>query len=166
MLERAVEALNNDEEPELDDLSIHETEIELNIPALLPDDYIHDVYLRLTFYKRLSQCENTDDVKELRVELIDRFGLLPDQANNLFEIKILQLKSKAYDIKSITVNQHGGTVKFDTKNDNILRKLITLIQTKYQDYKPAPNDAIRITGEFKQAQHRFEAVEKLFSDLS
>jgi transcription-repair coupling factor (superfamily II helicase) len=166
LLERAVEALKNDEEPELGDLSIHETEIELNIPALLPDDYIHDVYLRLTFYKRLSQCENTDDVKELRIELIDRFGLLPDQANNLFEIKILQLKSKAYDIKSITVNQHGGTVKFDTKSDDILRKLITLIQTKYQDYKPAPNDAIRITGEFKQAVHRFEAVEKLFLDLS
>ncbi len=165
LLERAVEALNNGEEPELDDLSIHETEIELNIPALLPDDYIHDVYLRLTFYKRLSQCENTDDVKELRVELIDRFGLLPDQANNLFEIKILQLKSKVYDIKSITVNQHGGTVKFDTKSDDILRKLITLIQTKYQDYKPAPNDAIRITGEFKQTEHRFEAVERLFLDL-
>ena len=166
LLERAVEALNNDEEPDLDDLSIHETEIELNIPALLPDDYIHDVYLRLTFYKRLSQCENTDDVKELRVELIDRFGLLPDQANNLFEIKIIQLRSKAYDIKSITVNQHGGTVKFDTQNDNILQKLIRLIQTKYQDYKPAPNNAIRINGEFKQAEHRFEAVEKLFTDLS
>ena len=165
LLERAVEALNNDEEPELDDLSIHETEVELNIPALLPDDYIYDVYLRLTFYKRLSQCENTDEVKDLRVELIDRFGLLPDQANNLFDIKVLQLKSKAFDIKSISINQHGGTVKFDTQSDEILRKLITLIQTKYQDYKPAPNDAIRITGEFKQAEHRFEAVEKLFIDL-
>lgn len=165
LLERAVEALNNDEEPELDDLSIHETEVELNIPALLPDDYIYDVYLRLTFYKRLSQCENTDEVKDLRVELIDRFGLLPDQANNLFDIKILQLKSKAFDIKSISINQHGGTVKFDTKSDEILRKLITLIQTKYQDYKPAPNDAIRITGEFKQTEHRFEAIEKLFLDL-
>ncbi len=91
LLERAVKALNQGEEPELDDLSIHETEIELNIPALLPDDYIHDVFLRLTFYKRLSQSESVDEVNELRVELIDRFGLLPNQAQNLFDIKSRQV---------------------------------------------------------------------------
>jgi len=166
LLERAVEALNDGEEPQLDDLSIHETEIELNIPSLLPDDFIHDVYLRLTFYKRLSQCESIEDVNDLRVELIDRFGLLPDQATNLFEIKILQLKSKVFDIKSIQINQHGGTVKFDTKNDDILRKLIALIQTKYQQYKPIPNNGIRVLGDFLYAEQRFDAIELLFVDLA
>jgi transcription-repair coupling factor (superfamily II helicase) len=165
LLERAVEALKLGEEPQLDDLTIHETQIELNIPALLPDDFIHDVFLRLTFYKRLSQSVNIDEVIELRVELIDRFGLLPDQAKNLFEIKILQLRSKVFDIKSITINQHGGSVKFDTKDDDILRKLINLIQTKHKQYTPMPNNAIRIVGEFMQAEQRFEAVEQLFLDL-
>jgi transcription-repair coupling factor (superfamily II helicase) len=166
LLERAVKALNNQEEPQLNDLSIHETEIELNVPALLPEDYIHDVFLRLTFYKRLSQCNSIDEVNELRVELIDRFGLLPDQANNLFEIKIIQLKSKNYDIKSISMNQHGGTIKFETKNIEIQKKLIHLIQNKYQDYNPAPNDAIRIIGDFLQAEQRFEAIDNLFLDLN
>ena len=165
LLERAVDALKDGEEPQLDDLTIHETQIELNIPALLPDDFIHDVFLRLTFYKRLSQSESIDEVNELRVELIDRFGLLPDQAKNLFEIKILQLKSKVFDIKSISMNQHGGTVKFDTKDDNILRKLIGLIQNKYEHYKPMPNNAIRVMGDFVHAEQRFEAVEQLFLDL-
>lgn len=166
LLERAVEALNNDEEPELDDLSIHETEIELNIPSLLPDEYIHDIYLRLTFYKRLSQCEHVDEVNELRTELIDRFGLLPDQAKNLFEIKLLKLKSKSLDITSIQINKNGGSVKFDTKNDDILRKLIQLIQTKHNIYKPLPNNAIRISGEFMHAEQRFEALETFFEDMS
>ena len=165
LLERAVDALSNDEEPQLDDLSIHETEIELNIPALLPDDFIHDVYLRLTFYKRLSQCESLEEVNELRVELIDRFGLLPEQATNLFDIKAIQLRSKQFDIKSISMNQHGGTVKFDTKKDAILKKLIHLIQNKYQDYKPAPHNAIRILGEFKQVPQRFEAIEQFFEEM-
>lgn len=165
LLERAVKALNNDEEPQLDDLSIHETDIELNIPTLLPDDYIHDVYLRLTFYKRLSQSESTDEVSDLRVELIDRFGLLPDQAKNLFDIKLLQLQSKSMDIKSIAINQHGGTVKFDTTNDDILRKLIKLIQSKHQTYKPMPNNAIRIMGDFLRAEQRFEAIDQFFIDL-
>ena len=166
LLERAVEALNDGEEPQLNDLSIHETEIELNIPSLFPDDFIHDVYLRLTFYKRLSQCGSTDAVNELRVELIDRFGLLPDQAKNLFEIKMLQLKTKEFNITGIQINQHGGTVKFDTKNDNTLKKLITLIQNKHKQYKPMPNNAIRISGDFMHAQQRFEAVELLFADLT
>jgi len=165
LLERAVEALKVGDEPQLDDLSIHETQIELNIPALLPDEFIHDVFLRLTFYKRLSQSETIDGVNELRVELIDRFGLLPDQAKNLFEIKILQLKSNVFDIKSISMNQHGGTVKFDTKDDKILRKLIGLIQTKHEKYKPMPNNAIRIIGDFLHSEQRFEAVEQLFIDL-
>ena len=165
LLERAVEALNAGEEPKLDDISIHETEIELNIPALLPDDFIHDVYLRLTFYKRLSQSKTIDEANELRVELIDRFGLLPDQAKNLFEIKILQLKSKTYDIKSIQLNQHGGSVKFDTKDEKILTKLIQLIQTKHQQYKPLPHNAIRMLGDFIHSEQRFEAVEQLFIDL-
>ncbi|MBL4661146.1 MAG: transcription-repair coupling factor [Alcanivoracaceae bacterium] len=166
LLERAVEALNDGEEPQLDDLSIHETEIELNIPSLLPDEFIHDVYLRLTFYKRLSQCGSIEDVNDLRVELIDRFGLLPDQAKNLFEIKILQLKSKAFDIKSIQLNQYGGTVKFDTKSDDMLRKLITLIQSKHLQYKPMPNNAIRILGDFLYAEQRFDVIELLFADLA
>jgi transcription-repair coupling factor (superfamily II helicase) len=165
LLERAVDALKAGDEPKLDDLSIHETEIELNIPALLPDDFIHDVYLRLTFYKRLSQSQSVDEVNELRVELIDRFGLLPDQAKNLFEIKILQLKSNAFEIKSIQLNQHGGTVKFDTNNEVILRKLIQLIQTKHQLYKPMPNNAIRMNGDYIHTQQRFEAIEQLFNDL-
>ncbi|MCF6288023.1 MAG: transcription-repair coupling factor [Proteobacteria bacterium] len=165
LLERAVAALKEDKEPQLDDLSIHETQVELNIPALLPDDYIPDVYLRLTFYKRLSGCQEIDEVTDLRVELIDRFGLLPDQAKNLFEIKILQLKSNAFDISNIQVNQHGGTVKFATKDDEILQKLITLIQTKYKIYKPMPNNSIRILGDFLQAEQRFEAVEQLYLDL-
>ena len=165
LLERAVKALQKGDEPELEDMSIHETEIELNIPALFPDDFIPDVFLRLTFYKRLSQCENKDDVTELRVEVIDRFGKLPDQAANLFEIKLLQLQSKQFDIHSIRLDQYGGTVKFDTKKEELLRKLIQLVQTKYQDYKPAPDNSIRMIGEFPQAEQRFEAVEKLFNNL-
>jgi len=165
LLERAVDALKAGEEPQIEDMSIHETQIELNIPALLPEDYIHDVFLRLTFYKRLSQCENIEEVNELRVELIDRFGLLPDQAKNLFEIKILQLKSKAFDINNLSMNQHGGSVRFVTKKDDILKKLIHLIQSKHKQYKPLPNNAIKIIGEFPQSEQRFEAVEQLFLDL-
>ncbi|MCV5343605.1 hypothetical protein OFC87_42400, partial [Escherichia coli] len=70
-------------EPSLDDLLREQTEVELRIPALLPDDYIPDVNTRLSMYKRIASVSDSDELSELKVELIDRFGVLPDAAKNL-----------------------------------------------------------------------------------
>ena len=51
--------------------------MELRVPALLPDDYLGDVNMRLSFYKRIAAAESKQELDELKVELIDRFGLLP-----------------------------------------------------------------------------------------
>ena len=61
-------------------------EVNLHLPALIPDDYLSDVNMRLTLYKRLSNCQTKQDLHELQVEMIDRFGLLPEPVKALFEI--------------------------------------------------------------------------------
>ncbi|MDF5638029.1 transcription-repair coupling factor, partial [Vibrio parahaemolyticus] len=78
MLEQAVQALKEGKEPSLDELLREQTEVEMRIPALLPDDYIPDVNTRLSMYKRIASVTSSDELSELKVELIDRFGLLPD----------------------------------------------------------------------------------------
>jgi len=80
MLEKAVEAMKEGKEPSLTDSLGKQTEIELRIPALIPEDYIGDVNTRLSLYKKLASCKNQDDIDEYQIELIDRFGLLPDAA--------------------------------------------------------------------------------------
>ncbi|MFS1459619.1 TRCF domain-containing protein [Vibrio splendidus] len=86
MLEQAVEALKEGREPSLDDLLREQTEIEMRLPALLPDDYIPDINTRLSTYKRIASVSDTDELAELKVELIDRFGLLPDATKNLLSV--------------------------------------------------------------------------------
>ena len=76
MLEQAVDALKAGKEPSLSQLLHERSEIDLKLPALLPDDYIPDINNRLSLYKRIANCETNKEIDDIQVELIDRFGLL------------------------------------------------------------------------------------------
>jgi hypothetical protein len=101
LLERAVNALKSGREPDLERPMNQGPEVELGVPALLPADYVPDVHTRLTLYKRIASAGNEAALRELQVELIDRFGLLPDYAKNLFRGAELRLQGGA-------VGQGGG----------------------------------------------------------
>jgi transcription-repair coupling factor (superfamily II helicase) len=90
LLGRAVESLRAGDEPDLEAPLHAGVDINLHIPALLPDDYVPDVHLRLILYKRISAAESPEQLRELQVELIDRFGLLPDGARNLMRIAAIK----------------------------------------------------------------------------
>lgn len=83
MLESAVDSLKSGKEPSLEDLTQSQTEVELRMPALLPEDYLPDVNMRLSFYKRIASARSDTELTELKIELIDRFGLLPDAGRHL-----------------------------------------------------------------------------------
>jgi len=165
MLERAVTALKNGEEIDiLDDESNH-IDIELNIPALIPDEYIYDVFTRLTFYKRMNNAKNSEALDELKVELIDRFGPMPDQAQNLFHV--LKLKQKAYklNIKSLLMNEEYADIKFTKQSDELFNKLIQLLQKQPEKFNPLPQNGLRYLGDFLLAEQRIDAIHHLFDIL-
>ncbi|OSC57438.1 TRCF domain-containing protein, partial [Staphylococcus aureus] len=83
LLESAVNALKAGREPSLEELTQQQVEIDLRLPALLPEDYLGDVNIRLSFYKRIAGAENKPELDELKVELIDRFGRLPEATTSL-----------------------------------------------------------------------------------
>lgn len=112
LLENAVKALQEGREPSLDEITQHQAEIELRVPALLPDDYLPDVNMRLSFYKRIASSENLQSLNDLKVELIDRFGLLPEATKNLFAITQLRLSAQTLGIKKIDAGIHGGYLEF------------------------------------------------------
>ncbi|MFO1467136.1 MAG: transcription-repair coupling factor [Steroidobacteraceae bacterium] len=84
LLERAVSALKAGRTPDLESPLQAGPEIELPLPALIPEDYVPDVHLRLVLYKRIAGVVNATELEDLKVELIDRFGPLPDSAQTLF----------------------------------------------------------------------------------
>ncbi|MBC8944574.1 transcription-repair coupling factor [Xenorhabdus indica] len=135
LLESAVDALKDGREPSLEDLTTNQTEVELRMPVLLPDDYIPDVNMRLSFYKRIASAQNDDELAELKVELIDRFGILPDPGRQLLQSASIRLTAQKLGIRRIEAHEKGGFIEFSQNNKVDLNYLIDLLQTQPNIYR-------------------------------
>jgi len=166
LLERAVAALKAGRVPDLDQ-PLHEgPEIDLLLPALFPSDYIPDVHTRLVLYKRVAGCEDAQALRELQVELIDRFGLLPEPAKNLFGIAALKLDAAPLGIRKIEIGAGEGRILFGDAPDIDTGRLITLVQTRPRQYRFEGGDKLRLFGEFPTEAARFELARKLLALLA
>ncbi len=134
MLEQAVAALKEGKEPSLDDLLREQTEVELRLPALLPEDYIPDVNTRLSMYKQIASVANHDQLDELKVELIDRFGLLPDATKNLLSVASLKLNAAKLKVKKVEAHEKGGYIEFYPNADINPVFLVKLLQSQPQKF--------------------------------
>jgi transcription-repair coupling factor (superfamily II helicase) len=165
MLERAVEALKEGKEPSLIDALGQQTEIELRIPALIPEDYIGDVNVRLSLYKKLASCRTEDDIDDYQIELIDRFGLLPESTKNLVKQAHLKLIAERLSISKIEFTETGGVIEFnqDTKVDP--GYLIQLIQTKPKEYRFDGPQRLRVVHKTTANAQRLELVHSLLENF-
>ncbi|SBT19412.1 Transcription-repair-coupling factor [Marinomonas gallaica] len=155
MLDRAVTSLKNGESPDVDISTPAQTDINLRIAALIPEDYLGDVHTRLMLYKRIASAKNDDQLKELQVEMIDRFGLLPDPTKNLFRQTALKFKAEQLGIQKIEANQHEGKIHFKSNTPVDPMKLISLIQTKPDQFKLSGSDTLRFIANMPNADERF-----------
>jgi len=166
LLDRAVKALKSGKTVDLN-TPIHQgTEIDLGVPALLPDDYIYDIHSRLILYKRISNAENQQALDEIRVELIDRFGLLPDIAKNLFEVTSIKLMTLIIGVEKITAVDTLIRIIF-TKDANINpAQLITLIQSNAGLYKFNPPNTLLIDKETLSCDERVKILRQILTSLT
>ena len=135
MLDDAVAALKEGKQLSLDQTTRKQTEIDLRIPALVPEGYIFDVSLRLSLYKRIASCKNNDDLDDIQVELIDRFGLLPQATKNLVQIAKLKLKAQKIGIVRLDASENGGSIEFNPTANIDPMMIIALIQAQPTKYK-------------------------------
>jgi transcription-repair coupling factor (superfamily II helicase) len=167
LLERAVKALQSGRQPDLD-LLPHETgpEIDLQTPALIPEDYLADVHTRLVLYKRIANAGNDEDLRDLQVEMIDRFGLLPPPAKTLFAVTGLKLRAEKLGVRKIEAGAGGGRVLFHANPDVDPMTVIKLIQTQPLTYKLDGPEKLRFTVQMETPEARIEFVEQLIECLS
>jgi transcription-repair coupling factor (superfamily II helicase) len=165
MLERAVAALKEGKIPNLD-VPLHAgPEVDLHIPALLPEDYMPDVHLRLMLYKRIAAAPDNDGLRELQVEMIDRFGLLPDAAKNLFRIAALKIAARALGLRKIDLGPGGGSVVFDAETKVNPATLIRYVQQRAKTHRFDGPQKIRFTERLEKDEERFVAAELLLAGL-
>jgi transcription-repair coupling factor (superfamily II helicase) len=166
LLERAVQALKAGRVPELDRPLDHGPEIDLQSPALIPDDYLPDVHSRLILYKRIASARDDEELRELQVEMIDRFGLLPEPVKNLFRVTGLKLRATPIGIKKIEASPKGGRIVFGPEPKVDPAKLVQLIQQQRSVYKLDGKDKLRFVKELPDAETRVAEVEKLLAGIA
>jgi len=165
LLERAVQALKAGRTPELDRPLDHGAEIDLGIPALLPADYLPDVHTRLVLYKRIASAANPEGLKEIQVEMIDRFGLLPPPAQNLLEITQLKLRVQPCGIKKIEAGPTGGRILFGPEPKVDPARVIRLVQTAPKEFKLDGGDKLRFFADLADPSRRIAQVDRVLGRL-
>ena len=165
MLERAVNALKSGKIPQLDQPLHQGPEVELHVASLLPDDYLPDVHLRLVLYKRIAAAASADELRELQVEMIDRFGLLPEPAKNLFRIAGYKQTARELGLRKIDVGPGGGSVTFERETRVEPSTLIRYVQQNSRTHRLEGGTKLRFTLKLEKDEQRFAAVEQLLEAL-
>jgi transcription-repair coupling factor (superfamily II helicase) len=166
LLERAVATLKRGDTLDLDRPLEHGPEIDLQSPALIPDPYLPDVHTRLILYKRIANARDFRELRDLQVEMIDRFGLLPEAVKNLFRVTQLKLIAIPIGIRKIDVGPKGGRILFGPEPNIDLPKLLQLIQQQSKTYQLDGQDKLRFCKEMDNVEERVEIVKSLLEELS
>ncbi len=170
MLERAVAAIRAGRTPHLDEPLQTSHEVNLHVPALIPNDYLPDVHARLIMYKRIAAA-NGNALDELKIEMIDRFGLLPEALKNLFRATAIKLAASNIGIDRVDVGAAGGRLEFSA--DTVVEPftVVKLVQTepdsyRYRDAGDDNGGRLLISHAMEQPDDRFQFVEALLRHLA
>src|SRR6516165_5047220 len=165
MLEHAVKALKAGREPVLDQPLAAATEVELRLPAFLPEAYVADVHVRLSLYKRIAAADSDLALDELTAEIHDRFGPLPAAAQNLLRIAKLKLHARALGVRRLDLGPQGGSVLFEERSGVDPGTLVHMIQKGAREYRLEGPLKLRVSRALPAESARFEFAAQLLRRL-
>jgi len=154
LLDQAVRALKSGKLPDYDKPLAQGTEVDLGSPALLPQDYAPDVHQRLILYKRIANAKDNESLRELKIELIDRFGLLPPQTERLFDVMRVRLRCELMGIERLEMNASGGRIVFSNEPNINTMAMIELIQRQSTTYRFDGKKILRISSDLTDTEER------------
>ncbi|MBW4051282.1 MAG: transcription-repair coupling factor [Proteobacteria bacterium] len=166
LLERAVKALKEGREPALDKPLAAATEVELRLPAFLPEAFIADVHVRLGLYKRIAAAESAEALEDLTAEVHDRFGALPPPAQSLIRIAKLKLTARALGIRRLDLGPQGGSVTFEERNAVEPAAVVRLMQQAPREYRLEGPLRLRIARAMPTEEARFDFGASLMKRLA
>jgi transcription-repair coupling factor (superfamily II helicase) len=165
MLDQAVKAIKEGREVDLEAPFDHEVEINLRIPALIPEHYLPDVNLRLNLYKRLASAQDVAALEDLQVEMIDRFGLLPPQIKNLMRQTRIRFKAEQLGIAKIEASAGGGRFEFAKETSVEPLAIVKLVQSQPQRYKLQGANQLQFTEDLELPDERLDFIFSLIQTL-
>ncbi|MFE1726547.1 TRCF domain-containing protein, partial [Acinetobacter baumannii] len=165
MLEKATKAIQQGKTPNFDAPLSLTAEINLHIPALIPDDYLGDVHQRLLFYKRISNTDTQEKLDNIRMELIDRFGIPPQSVKHLFSVHQIRLKAEHLGITKIDINTQGGNIEFSPDTPVQAISIIQLMQKNPTYYRMEGGQRLKVMVQLEEYEKRIQFINDLLQKL-
>jgi transcription-repair coupling factor (superfamily II helicase) len=144
---------------------IKETKLEIDLDLFLSPEYIEDSQLRMEIYKKLSEIKKKEEVDNLKIELQDRFGPLPREAQELLEVSEIKLLSQAKEISRLSLRGDRLRIEFDPD-----KKVGKEEIRKYREELTYPmeffaEENLRMELSLEPAENRLEQTKKVLQKL-
>ncbi|UIZ58763.1 transcription-repair coupling factor [Acinetobacter sp. SCLZS86] len=165
MLEKATKAIQKGKTPNFDAPLSLTAEINLHMPALIPDDYLGDVHQRLLFYKRISNTDTQEKLDHIRMELIDRFGIPPQAVKQLFAVHQLRLKAEQLGITKIDIGTNGGHIEFSPDTPLQAMSIIQMMQKHPTYFRMDGGQRLKVMVMLQDAEKRIQFIADLLNSL-
>ena len=165
MLEKATKAIQKGKTPNFDAPLSLTAEINLHMPALIPDDYLGDVHQRLLFYKRISNTDTQEKLDNIRMELIDRFGIPPQPVKQLFSVHQIRLRAEQLGITKVDINSNGGYIEFSPDTPVQAISIIQLMQKNPTYYRMEGGQRLKVMVQLAEYDKRIQFIVELLNKL-
>jgi transcription-repair coupling factor (superfamily II helicase) len=141
-------------------------QINTGAAVLIPEDYVPDLNVRLALYRRLSDAERSEDREALAAELIDRFGPLPPEADQLLKVVAIKGLCREANVSKIDVGPKGAVATF--RDDHFANPggLVAFIQKNAAVWRLRPDQKVVVKGEFETPAQRLSAAERVLKELA
>ncbi|ENU96921.1 transcription-repair coupling factor [Acinetobacter sp. CIP 102082] len=165
MLEKATKAIQKGKTPNFDAPLSLTAEINLHMPALIPDDYLGDVHQRLLFYKRISNTDTQEKLDHIRMELIDRFGIPPQPVKQLFSVHQIRLRAEQLGITKVDINSNGGYIEFSPDTPVQAMSIIQMMQKHPTYFRMDGGQRLKVMVMLQDAEKRIQFIADLLNSL-
>ncbi|ENU82251.1 transcription-repair coupling factor [Acinetobacter sp. CIP 102159] len=165
MLEKATKAIQKGKTPNFDAPLSLTAEINLHMPALIPDDYLGDLHQRLLFYKRISNTDTQEKLDHIRMELIDRFGIPPQPVKQLFSVHQIRLRAEQLGITKVDINSNGGYIEFSPDTPVQAMSIIQMMQKHPTYFRMDGGQRLKVMVMLQDAEKRIQFIADLLNSL-
>lgn len=165
MLEEAVAAAR--EGTDMDALAEQKWSPQINVgtSVLIPELYVEELGVRMSLYRRLSELETADDIESFAAELIDRFGALPEEVNNLLDIVAIKQLCRTAGVSHVEAGPKGAVIGFHKDSPPNIEALMRWIGAG-QAVKLRPDQKIVAIRGWEDTERRVKGVKSLMKELA
>lgn len=170
LLEEEINRIKNQQSDDETTLSVSKTsdwtvQITTGVPIIIPEQYVADLGVRLGLYKRIGNLKTIEEINDMREELIDRFGAIPDEAENLLKTVEIKQICVLCNIERIDAGAKGILLSFHNNTFNNVAKLMEFISQQLGAIKVRPDQKLFIERDLPNYKQRLETIKKYVNKL-